>query len=232
MAIDASLLLEDAHAAAAQVGSDGNRFTDRVVLGWPERASSAATERAPAKRSLFKRAARFCVRIHVAMQLRWYRLAYRMTLGEVGRGCVFGAGILVQGHEGIRVGDDVRINDYVFLQCGGKSELIIHDEVTISIGAQIMTGQYPVGRDGHDRSVHVYQTVILEKGVWIGANAVVLPGVRVGAGSIVAAGSVVNSDVPPGVIVAGSPAKLIRRHDEFGDRTASLSYLRASGGAL
>lgn len=136
-----------------------------------------------------------------------------------------------QGHEGIRVGADVRFNDCVFLQCGGESELIIQDEVTISIGAQIMTGQYPVGPKGHDRSVHKYETVVLEKGAWIGANAVVLPGVRIGAGSIVAAGSVVNRDVPAGVIVAGSPAKLVRRHDEFDDRKASFSYLKVSGRA-
>lgn len=227
MALDAGLLLEDAQAA--HVGSEIGHFADRVVLNWPER--SPAKERVRAKGSLFKRAARFAVRIHVAMQLRWWRLAYQMTLRKVGRRCVFGAGILVQGHEGISVGADVRINDYVFLQCGGESELIIDDEVTISIGAQIMTGQYPVGPEGHDRSVHVYETVVLEKGAWIGANAVVLPGVRVGAGSIVAAGSVVNSDVPPGVIVAGSPARLIRRYDQSGGRAASLSYLRAPGGA-
>ncbi len=227
MAIDAGLMLEDAKSARSS--SDHSPFTDRVVLGWPERAS--AKERAPARGSLFKRAARLAVRVHVAMQLRWYRLMYRMTLREVGERCVFGAGLLIQGHEGITVGNDVRINDYVFLQCGGESELVIKDEVTISIGAQIMTGQYPLGPEGHDRSVHVYETVVLEKGVWIGANAVVLPGVRVGAGSIVAAGSVVNNDVPPGVIVAGSPAKLIRRHDEFNERTGSLSYLKASGGA-
>jgi acetyltransferase-like isoleucine patch superfamily enzyme len=211
MAVDASLLLEDAQTSR---DADDGSFVDRVVLGWPERAS-AADERTWARGSLFKRAARFAVRVHVALQLRWYRLAYRMTLREVGRGCVFGEGILVQGHAGISVGEDVRINDYVFLQCGGRSELIIEDEVTISIGAQIMTGQYPLGPEGHDRSIHVYETVVLEKGVWIGANAVVLPGVRVGAGSVVAAGSVVSCDVPPGVIVAGSPARLIRRHDEF-----------------
>jgi maltose O-acetyltransferase len=228
MAIDASLLLEE--RLLAGTAHDSNRFEDRVVLGWPERTPSAVKERAPAKPSLLKRAARLGVRIHVAWQLRWYRLAFRMTLRDVGRRCVFGAGILVQGHDGISIGDDVRINDYVFLQCGGESELIIEDGVTISIGAQIMTGQYPVGPRGHDRSVHVYETVVLEEGSWIGANAVVLPGVRVGAGSIVAAGSVVNSDVPPGVIVGGSPARLIRRLDEFDDRTASLSYLRASGG--
>jgi acetyltransferase-like isoleucine patch superfamily enzyme len=46
--------------------------------------------------------------------------------------------------------------------------------------------------------------------VWIGGHAVVLAGVTIGAGSVVAAGSIVSKDVPPGVLVAGNPAKVIR----------------------
>lgn len=49
------------------------------------------------------------------------------------------------------------------------------------------------------------------KKVWIGANATVLPGVTIGDGAIIAAGAVVTKDVPPGVIVGGVPAKIIKR---------------------
>jgi acetyltransferase-like isoleucine patch superfamily enzyme len=52
--------------------------------------------------------------------------------------------------------------------------------------------------------------VILEDDVWLGANSTILPGVKIGSGSIVAAGSVVTKDVPPNVIVAGVPARIIR----------------------
>jgi acetyltransferase-like isoleucine patch superfamily enzyme len=48
--------------------------------------------------------------------------------------------------------------------------------------------------------------VVIEDDVWIGANAVILPGVRIGRHSVVAAGSVVTRDVPSGVLVAGTPA--------------------------
>lgn len=68
--------------------------------------------------------------------------------------------------------------------------------------------------DGHDPKTHVYATTVIESGAWIGAGAIVLPGVRVGRGSIVAAGSVVKTDVPPGVVVAGAPAKIVRRFGE------------------
>ena len=55
---------------------------------------------------------------------------------------------------------------------------------------------------------------IIEDDVLIGANSVILEGVRIGAGAVVAAGSVVTQDVPAGVVVAGSPAKIIKDVDD------------------
>lgn len=52
--------------------------------------------------------------------------------------------------------------------------------------------------------------IILEENVWLGARVIVLRGVRIGAGSVVAAGSVVTRDIPPRVIAAGMPAKVLR----------------------
>ncbi len=56
--------------------------------------------------------------------------------------------------------------------------------------------------------------VIIEDGVVIGANAVVLEGCKVGEGSVVAAGAIVTEDVPAGVVVAGTPARIIKKVDE------------------
>lgn len=53
--------------------------------------------------------------------------------------------------------------------------------------------------------------VVIEDDIWIGANAVILPGVTIGSHSVVAAGSVVTKDVPPHSLVAGVPAKIIRQ---------------------
>ena len=69
--------------------------------------------------------------------------------------------------------------------------------------------------------------VIIEDDVLIGANSVILEGVRVGKGSVVAAGSVVTKDVPAGVVVAGSPAKIIKKKDEkTADKTKVMEDLR------
>lgn len=63
--------------------------------------------------------------------------------------------------------------------------------------------------------------------VLIGANAVILEGIKVGNGSVIAAGSVVVKDVPPGVVVAGSPAKIVKSVDEkTKDKTKILDDLR------
>ena len=53
--------------------------------------------------------------------------------------------------------------------------------------------------------------VVIGDDVWIGANAVILPGVTIGPHSVVAAGAVVTRDVPPGCVVGGVPAKVIRQ---------------------
>ena len=71
------------------------------------------------------------------------------------------------------------------------------------------------------------QPVVIEDGVLVGGNAVVLEGVRVGAGSVVAAGAVVTEDVPPGVVVAGTPARVIKKVDTKTEgKTAIVEALR------
>ncbi len=67
--------------------------------------------------------------------------------------------------------------------------------------------------------------VIIEDDVLIGANAVVLEGVRIGKGSVVAAGAVVIEDVPEGVVVAGIPARVIKKTEEMKDKT-KISILK------
>ena len=66
------------------------------------------------------------------------------------------------------------------------------------------------------------QPVIIEDDVLIGANAVVIEGVRVGKGSVVAAGSIVIQDVPEGVVVAGVPARVVKQKDEQTNQKSAL----------
>ena len=71
------------------------------------------------------------------------------------------------------------------------------------------------------------QPVIIEDDVVIGANAVVIEGVRVGKGSVVAAGAVVLEDVPPEVVVGGTPARVLKEKDEkANEKTELVAALR------
>ena len=80
-------------------------------------------------------------------------------------------------------------------------------------------GAYISDSDWHgiyDRALPVGKSleVILEDNVWIGDSAIVNKGVRIGKNSIVGAGSVVVKNVPPNVVVAGNPAKIVKELDE------------------
>ncbi|MES2770827.1 MAG: acyltransferase [Pseudomonadota bacterium] len=92
--------------------------------------------------------------------------------------------------------------------------ILIEDDVMMGSGVHIYVHNHrfddldlPIIDQGYFPS----RPVILERGCWLGAQTVVLPGVRVGRNAVVAAGSVVTKDVPAGVVVAGVPARLIRQ---------------------
>lgn len=68
----------------------------------------------------------------------------------------------------------------------------------------------------HDRTRGLYLDTWVERNCFVGARSIILPGIRIGEGSIVAAGSVVTKDVPRASIVAGSPAKVVKSGIEVG----------------
>lgn len=98
----------------------------------------------------------------------------------------------------------------------------LHAKRSVSIGHSVLIAAncHIMDTSGHLLSppdpcerlntVSVPKPVVIEDGVWIGANSLVLPGVTIGRGSVVAAGSVVTRSVPSGVLVGGNPAQLVR----------------------
>uniref|UniRef100_UPI00313FFBA6 DapH/DapD/GlmU-related protein n=1 Tax=uncultured Nitrospira sp. TaxID=157176 RepID=UPI00313FFBA6 len=61
-----------------------------------------------------------------------------------------------------------------------------------------------------DQGMGKYERIVIEDDVWIGANAIILKGVRIGKGTIVGAGAVVTKEVPPYSVVVGNPARVVR----------------------
>lgn len=105
-----------------------------------------------------------------------------------------------------RVGKEVFINfGCTFLDQGG---ITLEDGVFIGPGVKIVTEEHP--EQPAVRHTLQTQPVVIRRKAWIGAGAIVLPGVTVGENAIVAAGAVVTKNVPDNTIVAGVPAKILR----------------------
>ncbi|MBF1332794.1 MAG: acetyltransferase, partial [Leptotrichia sp.] len=117
------------------------------------------------------------------------------------------------------IGDNVQINDYVHLACG--KSLIIENDVLIASKVYISDinhGNYS-GKNhscpeekAKNREIFAKPVKICEN-VWIGENAVILPGIEIGKNSVVGAGAVVTKSIPENCIVAGNPAIIIKKYN-------------------
>lgn len=110
------------------------------------------------------------------------------TFGErvfINSGCVF------QDQGGVRIGNDV---------------LIGHNAVIATLNHDMDPARRA---DMHPAPVSIGD------GAWLGSNVTVLPGVSIGAGAVIAAGSIVTKDIPPNVVAAGSPAKVVREVSDY-----------------
>jgi acetyltransferase-like isoleucine patch superfamily enzyme len=115
---------------------------------------------------------------------------------------------------GVKVGEGSRIYTRSF---GGEPWLVsIGDRVTVTAGVNFVThdGSSWLLRDEKGRRYRCAR-IFVGNDVFIGANAIILPGVRIGNRVIVAAGSVVNRSIPDNCVVGGVPARFLRTFDEF-----------------
>ena len=109
----------------------------------------------------------------------------------------------------IAIGKNVFINHACsFLDMGG---ITIEDDVLIGPKVNLITENHPL--DPGNRKSLIATAILIKRNAWIGAAATVLPGVTIGENAVVAAGAVVNKDVPANTVVAGVPAKIVRRID-------------------
>ncbi len=111
---------------------------------------------------------------------------------------------------GLIVGDNSNIGPFAYIGCSGM--ITIGSNVMISPRVSIYAENHNFSRTDISMKEQgvTREDVVIEDNCWIAANSIVLAGVTIGKGSIVAAGSVVTKDVPPYSIVAGSPARVIK----------------------
>jgi acetyltransferase-like isoleucine patch superfamily enzyme len=112
---------------------------------------------------------------------------------SIGDRCLLGKGIGIVGHERVEIGDDVFTGHYVYVTDQNHG----YEDLDAPIGVQLWRNA----------------PVSIGAGSWLGHGAVVLPGTRIGAHTVVAAGAVVSGDFPDRCVLAGVPARVVRRHD-------------------
>lgn len=142
------------------------------------------------------------------LKLRYYiykMSGMRTATQNIRAGCTFeGKNIVLE--------KGVFLNQDVFIDCYDET-VLIKENASIAFGVAIFTSTHLVGNKNKRTSESQKKPVTIGKGCWVGARAVILPGVSIGDGCIIAAGAVVNKDCEPDGLYAGVPAKRIKELD-------------------
>lgn len=138
--------------------------------------------------------------------------AYKIAGLKIGKGSSIHMHCFIFNNK-IFIGNNSVINRSCFLD--GRGEIHIGNNVSISPGVQLITGTHDP--DSTDFK-YITKNITIEDFVWIGTSAIILPGVTLKKGTVVAAGSIVTKPSEPMTIIGGNPARLIRK------RSSSLQY--------
>lgn len=137
------------------------------------------------------------------------RKILRSLIGKTGENFVIEAPFHCDYGFNISLGENFYANvNLVILDC---TKVTICDNVFIAPNVHICCAGHPLDAERRNKGLEYAYPVTIEDNVWIGAGAQILPGVTVGQGSVIAAGAIVNRDVPAMTLVAGNPARVIRK---------------------
>jgi len=136
------------------------------------------------------------------------RFCYRLCGIKIGKGSMIHMGAVFYYPPNISIGKDTIIGEQVVLD--GRGSLTIGDHVAFATGVMVYNAEHDV----HDPEFKArIEPVTIEDYVFIGPRSIILPGVKIGKGAIVAAGAVVNKDVMPFTVVGGVPARHIKERE-------------------
>lgn len=128
-------------------------------------------------------------------------------LKNLGDSAIIHPWVVIHQPGSVSIGDRTSISEFVHIWGGGGVD-IGNDSLVASHVAIISVSHDPDG--SIVRETKLAKPVTIEDNVWVGAGAVLLPGIRLGSGSVIGAGAVVTKNVSPGSIVAGNPAAVLR----------------------
>lgn len=140
-----------------------------------------------------------------------YVWKFRKTVRHAGRNLQIQFPLVVVGGGGVEIGDDVSIAAFVHIwgACGVRIGNRVMIASHVAITSQTHDDAAPVMKESHKSA-----PVVIEDDVWIGAHSVIFPGIRVGEGAVIGAGSIVNKDIPAFAVAAGVPARVMRYRNQ------------------
>ncbi|HEX6204653.1 MAG TPA: sugar O-acetyltransferase [Solirubrobacterales bacterium] len=141
------------------------------------------------------------------------RAALRDLLAEIGEETYIRSPFYCDYGDGIRIGALTFVNFNCTMLDGAP--ITIGDECLIASGVQLITATHPIDPVPRRAAWEQALPVTIGDGVWLGAGAIVCPGVSIGENTVVGAGAIVTKDLPAGVVAYGNPARIAR---EIGER--------------
>lgn len=151
---------------------------------------------------------------------------YRYLQKCVGKGTIVGRHTEIINASRVRIGRECLLQDAIYLRAGTQGSIVIGDRAALNSFCRIFGhGRVEIGEDTQigpgsliTTTEHDYQgeletsfkAVVIGKGVWVGANVTVLPGIEIGDYAVIGAGSVVTRNIPPRAVAVGVPARVIK----------------------
>jgi acetyltransferase-like isoleucine patch superfamily enzyme len=152
---------------------------------------------------------------------------YRYVKRCVGKGTIVGMRTEIINSANVRIGNGCLLQDAIYIRAGTEGSITIKDRAALNSFCRLFGhGSIEIGEDaqlgpgtlitttGHDYQQDLaahFTRVVIGRGVWVGANVTILPGVEIGDFSVIGAGSVVTKNIPPRSVAVGAPARVIRQ---------------------
>lgn len=158
----------------------------------------------------------------------WSTFKFRHILRRAGQGTIVGKGTTIINPSRVSIGDHCLIMDHVYMRCGIDGRIQIGDRCAINshaklfghggvfIGSDSQIGPAAIltttSHDYQDNLEAVFLPIHIGHKSWIGAGAIILPGVSIGDNCVIGAGSIVTKAIPSNTVAVGNPARAIRVH--------------------
>ena len=146
--------------------------------------------------------------------IRYIRMYYWQTrFKHLGKNFVCCSGVKIHSARNIEIGNNVRIGEGTYINAHGG--LFIGNNVHFGPKVFIWTSNhnyFAPEKLPYDDTM-IYKNITINNNVWVGAKVILIPGVTIGEGAVIAMGAVVTKDVPPCAVVGGNPAKILKYRD-------------------